>query len=57
MDILRICKKVSVTGAGCLQECKNTEFVSKLRKTGFCEGSCIGIAVHLQEHPLGELLL
>ena len=31
-------KKVSVTGAGCLQECKNTEFVSELSKTGFCKG-------------------
>ena len=31
-------KKVSVTGAGCLPGCKNTEFVWELRKTGFCEG-------------------
>ena len=27
-------KKVSVTGAGSLQECKNTEFEWELRKTG-----------------------
>ena len=27
-------KKVSVTGAGRLQECKNTEFDWELRKTG-----------------------
>ena len=31
-------KKVSVTGAGCLWECKYIEFVQKLRKIGFCEG-------------------
>ena len=30
-------KKVSITGAGRLRECKNTEFVWELRKTGFCE--------------------
>ena len=30
-------KKVSVTRAGCLQECKNTAFVSELSKTGFCK--------------------
>ena len=28
-------KKVSVTGAGCLQECENTEFVWSLIKLGF----------------------
>ena len=31
-------KKVPVTGAGRLRECKSTEFVWELRKTGFCEG-------------------
>ena len=33
-------EKVSVTGAGSLRECKNTEFVWKLRKTGFWKGQC-----------------
>ena len=28
-------KKVSITGAGHLRECKNTELVWELRKTGF----------------------
>ena len=36
----RVAKKVSVTGAGRLWECQNTEFVWELRKTGFCEGGC-----------------
>ena len=36
----REAKKFSVTGAGCLRECKNTEFVWELRKTAFCEGGC-----------------
>lgn len=31
-------KKVSVTNAGRLRGCKNTEFLWELRKTGFCEG-------------------
>ena len=31
-------KKVSVTKAGRLRGCKNTEFLWELRKTGFCEG-------------------
>ena len=31
-------KKVSVARAGRLRECKNTEFVWEMRKTGFCEG-------------------
>ena len=32
-------KTVSVTGAGrSVRECKNTEFVRELRKTGFFEG-------------------
>ena len=30
----RDAKKVPLTGAGHLQECKNTEFVWELRKTG-----------------------
>ena len=34
----RDAKKVPVPGAGRLRECKNTEFVGELRKTGFCEG-------------------
>ena len=31
-------KKVSVARAGRSWECKNTEFVWEMRKTGFCEG-------------------
>ena len=31
-------KKVSITGAGRLRKCKNTQFVWELRKTAFCEG-------------------
>ena len=34
----RDAKKVSVTEAGRLRECKNTEFVWELRKEAFCEG-------------------
>ena len=34
----RDAKMVSVTAAGRLRECKNTEFVWELRKTGFCGG-------------------
>ena len=34
----REAKKFSITGAGCLRECQNTEFVWELRKTAFCEG-------------------
>ena len=37
-NTLGIWKKVSVTGAGRLQEHKNTKFVWDLRKTGFCKG-------------------
>ena len=37
-NTLGIWKKVSVTGAGRLQEHKNTKFVWDLRKTGFCRG-------------------
>ena len=33
-------EKVSVTRAGSLRECKNTEFVWELRKTGFWKGQC-----------------
>ena len=33
-------EKVSMSGAGCLQEYKNSEFVLELRKKGFSEGSC-----------------
>ena len=35
----REAKKVSVAGAGCLQECKSTEFLWELRKNRFCESS------------------
>ena len=31
-------RKVSVTGAGCLQESENTEFVWEFNKTGFWPG-------------------
>ena len=31
-------KKVSVARAGRLRECKNTDFVWEMRRTGFCEG-------------------
>ena len=31
-------KKVSVTGAGDLRECKNTEFVWEFGEIAFCEG-------------------
>ena len=34
----QIAKKVSVTGAGHVRECKSTEFVWELRKMGFCKG-------------------
>ena len=37
-------KKVFVTGADSLQECKNTNFVLELREVGSCEG---GLTVHL----------
>ena len=30
-------KKVAITGASRIGECKNTEFVWEWRKTGFCE--------------------
>ena len=43
-----------VTGAGRLGECKNTEFVWELSKTGFCKGGRSS-AVHLRECSLGEL--
>ena len=51
-------KKMSVTGVGRLQECKNTEFLRELRKTGFCESKVtVRRAVHLRECALGELPL
>lgn len=50
-------KKVSVTKAGRLQGCKNTEFLWELRKTGFCEGECKYRAVRFRECLLGELPL
>ena len=51
-------KKMSVTEAGRLQECKNTEFLRELRKTGFCEFKVtVRRAVHLREYALGELPL
>ena len=34
----RYSKKVSITGAYRLWECKNTEFVWEVRKAGFCDG-------------------
>jgi len=37
VDTFRTLKRC-LTGAGRLQECKNTEFVWKLRKMGFCQG-------------------
>ena len=40
-----------------LMRVKKYRVVWKLRKTGFCEGSCVSKAVQLQECPLGELLL
>ena len=47
-------KKVSITGASRLRECKNTEFEWELSKRGFVK---VGVsrAVHLREGPLGEL--
>ena len=38
-------KKVSVTGAGRLRECKNTEFVWELRKTGFLKVAVSRVSV------------
>jgi len=49
-------KRMSITGAGGLRECKNTEVVWELRKTGFVK-AVVSRAVHLQGCPLGELLL
>ena len=49
-------KRMSVTGAGGLQECKNTEVVLELRKMGFVK-AVVSRAVCLQGCPLGELLL
>ena len=39
-DTLGTRKKMSITGAGRLGECKNTEFAWEVSKTGFCEGGC-----------------
>ena len=47
----RDAKKESETGAGLLQERKNTEFVWELRKMGFCKGG------RLRERFLVELPL
>ena len=49
-------KRMSITGAGGLRECKNTEVVWELRKTGFVK-AVVSRAVCLQGCPLGELLL
>ena len=49
-------KRMSITGAGGLQECKNTEIVWELRKMGFVK-AVVSRAVFLQGCPLGELLL
>ena len=46
----RYSKKVSITGACRLWECKNTEFVWEVRNTGFCGG--LSRAVRLQEWPV-----
>ena len=47
----RDAKKVFVPGAGRLRECKNTEFVWELSKTGFCVKVAISGAVRLPEYP------
>ena len=47
-------KKVSITGAGRLRECKNTEFVWEVSKRGFVKAA-VSRAVPLREGPLGEL--
>ena len=48
-------KKVSVARAGRLQECKNTEFVWEMRKTGFCEGGRWVDLSRLRECLVGKL--
>ena len=54
----RDAKKVFVTGAGRLRECKDTEFVWELRKTGFVKMAVqLSRAVRLRECPLGQLPL
>ena len=45
---------VSVTRAGCLRECKNTEFVGSWEKRGFVKAA-VSRAVRLGECPLEEL--
>ena len=49
-------KKVTITGAGRLRECKITEFVWELRKQGFVI-AVVSRAVRLRECPLGQLAL
>lgn len=49
-------KKVSVTEAGHIQKCKNTEFLWEFRKWGFMKVD-ICMAVQLQKCPLGEFPL
>ena len=51
-------KKVSITWAGRLPECKNIQFLWVLRKTGFCEfKEAVSRTVCLWECALGELPL
>ena len=51
-------KKVSITAADRLRECKNTpEFVWKLRKTARFVKMAQSRAFHLRECPLGQLAL
>ena len=50
----RDAKKVSVSGADRLWECKNTEFEWELRKRGLVK-AVVSRAVRLRECPLGEL--
>ena len=45
---------VSVTGAACLRECKNTEFVGSWEKRGFVKAA-VSRTVRLGECPLEEL--
>lgn len=42
-------EKVSVTEAGHLQKCKNTEFLWELKKMGICEGG------HMYRCPLAKV--
>ena len=45
---------MSVTGAACLRECKNTEFVGSWEKRGFVKAA-VSRTVRLGECPLEEL--